>query len=250
MKKKVAIVVPVYKQALAWNEIISWKRCNEVFHDKDIILVHPEGMDISNYTNGNKISKSIALSAHFFSSVYEYSRLMCLPLFYKKFMDYHYILVYQLDTFVFENNLDEWCDKNIDYVGAPWIDAKWTEKLKAKIPFVDKLIYPVGNGGLSLRKVKTFYYGSIYLYPITKFLWKKKWHEDLFWAMAGKRLIPFLKIPKVKEALKFAFEEHPEKCFELNNKTLPFGCHAWEKFNPDFWEIHFEKYGYAFKSEQ
>jgi hypothetical protein len=156
------------------------------------------------------------------------------------------MLVYQLDTFVFENNIDEWCDKGFDYVGAPWIDVQWTEKLNAKIPYVDKLIYPVGNGGLSLRKVKTFYYGSIYLYLVTVLLWKKKWHEDLFWSTAGKRLIPFFKIPKVKEALKFAFEEHPEKCFELNNRILPFGCHAWEKFNPDFWEIQFKKYGYYF----
>ncbi len=241
MKNTVAIVVPVYKSSLSWSEQISWDRCKEVFIDNDIILVYPEGMDISAYTPG--VTKSIAMPAYYFKTVHTYSRLMCLPFFYKYFLNYNYILIYQLDTFVFENNIDEWCASDIDYVGAPWIDAAWINKLKSIIPFIEKLIYPVGNGGLSLRKVKTFYYASIFLYPIT-LIWKRKWHEDFFWAFVGKRFVPGFKIPDVKTALKFSFEEHPEKLYELNGNVLPFGCHAWEKFNTPFWAPHFKKYGY------
>src|SRR5690606_21812645 len=138
-----------------------------------------------------------------------------LPIFYKRFLDYKFILIYQLDTFIFENNLDEWCKYDIDYVGAPWIDAEWIKKLKNKISFIDKIILPVGNGGLSLRKVKKFYYGSIYLYPLG-IIWKKKWHEDFFWTTVGARLIPFFRVPDVKEALRFSFEEHPRECFKIN----------------------------------
>ena len=241
MNNTVAIVVPVYKSTLSWNEQVSWNRCKEVFKENDIIIVHPEGLDISQYAEG--MSRSIAIPAKYFKTVHTYSHLMCLPFFYKYFLSYKYILLYQLDTFVFENNLDEWCKSGIDYVGAPWIKAGWIEKLKAKIPFIDKIIYPVGNGGLSLRKVKKFYYASIYLFPLTV-IWKRKWHEDFFWATAGKRLVPGFKIPTVETALKFAFEENPEKLYELNGKNLPFGCHAWEKFNPEFWKPHFKKYGY------
>ena len=241
MKNTVAIVVPVYKSSMSWNEQISWERCKEVFKEKDIILVYPKGLDISAY--GSNVGKSISISAHYFKSVHTYSRLMCLPFFYKYFLDYNYILLYQLDTFIFENNLDEWCAGTIDYVGAPWINASWINKLKSKISFIDKLIYPVGNGGLSLRKVSKFYYSSIFLYPII-LIWKRKWHEDFFWAFIGKRLIPGFRIPEIKTALKFSFEEYPEKLFEMNENKLPFGCHAWEKFNPQFWAPHFKKYGY------
>src|SRR4029079_3572600 len=105
------------------------------------------------------------------SSEAMYNRLMNIPYFYRHFLEYDYILIYQLDTFVFENNLEEWCNMNIDYVGAPWINSTWVNNLKKKISWIDKFIYPVGNGGLSLRKVKLFYYGSIFLFPLA-LCWK------------------------------------------------------------------------------
>ena len=244
--KTVAIVVPVYKSTLDWNEKISWDRCNDVFKEYDIIIVHPEGLDISAYLPPpNKI---VPLPAYHFKNVHTYSHLMCLPLFYKLFLDHKFILIYQLDTFVFENKIEEWCSLGYDYVGAPWIKAAWIDKIKKRISFIDKIIYPVGNGGLSLRKVTKFYYGSIFLYPIV-LIWKKKWHEDFFWTTVGARLIPFFKIPNVTQALEFAFEENPEKCFIMNGCKLPFGCHAWEKFNPSFWKPHINKYGYKFPND-
>jgi len=40
----------------------------------------------------------------------------------------------------------------------------------------------------------------------------------------------------VEEGLRFAFEGAPRMCFELNQQKLPFGCHAWAKFDRSFWE--------------
>jgi hypothetical protein len=243
MKSKIAIVIPNHRATLKWNEDISLRRCKEVFGGYDVILVYPQGIDITEYKKYDIISKYIPLKQKYFSSEAMYNRLMNIPYFYKFFLQYDYILIYQLDTFVFENNLEEWCSKNIDYVGAPWIDSTWINILKKKISWIDKFIYPVGNGGLSLRKVKTFYFGSIYLYPLALF-WKGRWHEDFFWTSVAKRLIPGFKIPDVKTALTFAFEEYPEKAYEMNGNKLPFGCHAWEKFNTPFWSEQFKKYGY------
>jgi len=243
MKPKIAIVIPNHRATLKWNEDISLKRCKEVFGNYDVILVHPEGLQTEEYNKYNIISKFIPLKSKFFKNEDRYNRLMNLPYFYRFFLKYDYILIYQLDTFVFENNIEQWCDGKVDYIGAPWINSSWVAKLKEKISWIDKVIYPVGNGGLSLRKVKTFYYGSIFLYPLALF-WKGKWHEDFFWSSIAKRLIPGFTIPDTKTALKFAFEEHPEKCFELNGNTLPFGCHAWEKFNTPFWAPHLKRYGY------
>jgi len=47
-------------------------------------------------------------------------------------------------------------------------------------------------------------------------------------------------IPLASEAVAFAFEAHPEYLFELNQQQLPFGCHAWQRYNPEFWERMFE----------
>ena len=41
--------------------------------------------------------------------------------------------------------------------------------------------------------------------------------------------------PTADEACAFAFEKSPAFLFEKTNHTLPFGCHAWEKYDKDFW---------------
>jgi hypothetical protein len=43
-------------------------------------------------------------------------------------------------------------------------------------------------------------------------------------------------IAPVNEAIKFSFEANPEFLFEKNNYQLPFGCHAWQRYDPLFWE--------------
>jgi hypothetical protein len=47
---------------------------------------------------------------------------------------------------------------------------------------------------------------------------------------------PDFNVASVEEGLRFAFEVAPKECFELNNLTLPFGCHAWPKYDRDFWK--------------
>lgn len=244
MNQKCAIVIPVYRAEINGNENISLSRILEVFGDRHhIILVHPEGLNISQYAEYKGITNYIPMKKEYFISVLSYSELMTKPYFYKHFLQFDHILIAQLDTFIFENNLDYWCNSGFDYIGAPWIDSVWIKELKKKISWIDKFINPVGNGGLSLRQVKKFYYGSIVLKPILLF-WKAKWHEDFFWGSVAGRVLPFFKVPDVKTALKFAIEENPEKCYLLNESKLPFGCHAWEKFEPEFWAKHLESYGY------
>ena len=43
-------------------------------------------------------------------------------------------------------------------------------------------------------------------------------------------------IAPVEVGLKFAFEAHPRYCFEKNMNKLPFGAHAWDKWDSDFWK--------------
>jgi len=39
----------------------------------------------------------------------------------------------------------------------------------------------------------------------------------------------------------FSFEVGPKHCFEKNNQTLPFGCHAWAKYDREFWKPYLLK---------
>lgn len=230
--KSVAIVIPIYKTNLNGNEKISLFRCIEVFQHREIIFVYPEGLDITVYKQVEVKANFISFEADYFKSVEKYSLLLNLSLFYKPFLDYQYILIYQLDAYVFSDQLDYWMDKQYDYIGAPWINASWIKELG----WLGKWVYPVGNGGFSLRRVKKFYYSSKLLYPIVRWLWRKKWNEDFFWTSFAHRVIPGFNIPTVDIALQFAFEQKPSYCFKKNNSILPMGCHAWEKYEPEFWE--------------
>jgi hypothetical protein len=176
--------------------------------------------------------------------------------FYNRFIDCEYVLIYQLDAYVFRDELKEWCSKNYDYIGAPWIlKPKYHNfffwlflKLKAFCYFIigrqckhlicgDK----VGNGGFSLRKVSSHIQviyekkNKIELY-IEKSKTYSEYNEDVFWATQPSEF----KYPKLQEALLFSIDQHPELCFKANGNKLPFGCHGWSKPNRlDFWNDKF-----------
>jgi len=61
-------------------------------------------------------------------------------------------------------------------------------------------------------------------------------HEDQFWSWAAPLFKPDFRIPTCEQALSFAFECAPRVCLEANQGRMPFGCHAWAKFDRAFWE--------------
>jgi hypothetical protein len=60
-------------------------------------------------------------------------------------------------------------------------------------------------------------------------------NEDIFWGVVVPDRCGLFNVPRPEEAISFAFEAAPEYLFELNQSQLPFGCHAWERYNPQFW---------------
>jgi hypothetical protein len=63
-----------------------------------------------------------------------------------------------------------------------------------------------------------------------------KYHEDYFWAFHASKFLEGFRIPAPRDALNFSFEMAPRYCFEMNSGQLPFGCHAWSKYDKEFWE--------------
>lgn len=63
-----------------------------------------------------------------------------------------------------------------------------------------------------------------------------KSHEDLFWAYEARKVVRDFCIPDPSRALEFSFELAPRHCFQVNSRRLPFGCHAWSKYDREFWE--------------
>jgi len=266
-QKKVCIVIPVYKEKISKWEEMSLRQCCKVLLRYPIFLVTYETLDCTVYYS---IAQEYMVSlkrenfdATYFSGIPGYNALMMSKDFYLRFKQYDYMLIYQLDAYVFRDELEKWCNKGYDYIGAPWFfDCKSHEQ--------GAELWKVGNGGLSLRKIDTHIRILTRKLPVMglRTLWKKTrtftplkrlgsiishwfgWHntidyfvrtyddyEDFFWCDLIPNLEVEYKIPSAAEAVPFSFELSPAYLYELNNNTLPFGCHAWQKYEYEtFWK--------------
>jgi len=238
-KPQVAVVIPVYRSALSDNEKLSLRQCIKILGNHPIIIVKPANVDLNAIKEIYPNIELVNFDDTSFKDIAAYNRLMVSIDFYKKFLAYEYILIYQLDAYVFEDSLLEWCRKGFDYIGAPSLHMPAFDSLGAASyqQFADALSTHrvVFNGGLSLRRITAIIrYLKIYnaVYPA----WLG--NEDMLFSQEATRLIPmklFLKLPSWREALGFAFEKSPAATYEITQYKLPFGCHAWERYDPQFW---------------
>lgn len=226
---KVAIVVPIYKTELNEHELIALQQVKKVLNKYPLLAMVPESFQLGKVDYFDYIEH---FADTYFTSISAYNRLMLSPDFYRRFQQYEYILIYQLDAFVFEDKLSYFCDLGYDYIGAPWLHGLFN--------YVDKehCVWHVGNGGLSLRKVSSF---IELLEERNPLLDEQIKNEDLFFSCI---ISDRFRVAPLDVALQFAFERQVEQCFERNHRELPFGCHAWERYNLGFWKPYIEKCGY------
>jgi hypothetical protein len=247
---RIAVVIPCYKTELNALEQRSLDQCLKVLKDYDVIFAIPEGLEVKDRPS-SVITEEF--DREYFRNISGYNKLMLTSEFYERFLKYDYILIYQLDAFVFRNELRSWCEKGYDYIGAPWIATKNITSSLLK-PFKSKslkkrepIFYKVGNGGFSLRKTDTFYEIAGKLkQEIEQQLTEKQEEiysiEDVFWSLKVPELFPEFKIPGYREALGFAMDRKPKLALKLNNDQLPFGCHGIDKPKvKDFWEPIIER---------
>jgi hypothetical protein len=233
MQKKVAVAIPIYKQNLTENDKRSLTQCQKILGEFPIYFIQPEELNNASYKSIIPNSNQISFSPNYFKSIQGYSQLMLSPQFYAKFKDYEYVLIYQTDAYVFSNQLKFWCDKNYDYIGAPWLSKPPLVKGKPIVDMTPWFINKVGNGGFSLRKVRTHYLNTLIFRPFLKYFIK---NEDMFWGLFIEWLNPFFKKPNYQEASNFAIEMDKDIAFKFTNGQLPFGVHAWEKYEFEFWK--------------
>ena len=246
-----AVVVPVYRNTLSENEGVSFNRCLTVLGKHPIILVTYPELDMTAYRE-RAIACGVDFSVRYFNrkrftSVHAYNGLMLAPEFYDAFQDFDYILICQLDAYVFEDRLMEWCSKRYDYIGAP-IFAPGSEDIR---------LATVGNGGFSLRRVAAFQEAVLAkLSPFVRrkpnpyITWSKKlayflmlavsgrnlrlrdyltyWvPEDIFFSFALQGTEVEMYVPNALEATWFGLEGNARLAFAQNGKNyLPFGWHA------------------------
>ena len=205
---------------------------------------------------------------HYFSSIRGYNRLLLKPSFYKRYSNYKYILICQLDVWIFKDELAYWCSQNYDYIGAPFLlenDMYFRyKKTPADYPNAK---FKVGNGGLSLRNVSTmikvltkarysfhkiytwkmlqnaaktkkrhafsFLYYLYYFYPLNFMCCHSFFpiNEDAVISIYIHRHTKF-SMPPPQVAAKFSLDSYPSYWLK-QQKQLPFGGHAYLKYDKE-----------------
>lgn len=270
MKQPVVIVVPIISTSVDGDELTSLQQCLRILNHRDIYYLCSEELDTSFY---EKLNKEYGVTFHkttfrkeCFSSVGAYNQLCFSPDFYQSFSDYEYMLIYQLDAYIFDDKLDYWCNLEYDYIGAPWL-CPWSNEVEN----LDH--WEVGNGGFSLRRTEKFidilnnkkklfkplkgYFRLCYenhqrlkRNPLLRlwYLFRAAcgYHNTLNYyincnsqedkAYAQCQYNGLLRIPTAYKALEFSFDMRPATCYKMNGEHLPMGCHMWFKYNnEEFW---------------
>lgn len=259
---QVAVVIPFYRDILLEYEEIALAQCHKVLAGYPIIAIKPESLVLPDAVTKYDFFTVESFEDKYFEGIKGYNELMLSDVFYGRFLAYEYILIYQLDAFVFKDELEYWCRRGYDYIGAPWLRNKIYSHLPASrvlyyfqarfnvtkngVPSKMQFYNKVGNGGFSLRRVKKFYELSISLHTkVLAYLSRDEheFNEDSFWSIEVNRKKKNLKIPSYKTGLRFSIESYPRRAMQINHNRLPFGCHAWD-IHKDFWRPVFGRFNY------
>ncbi len=214
------------------------------------------------------------VSDSWLASVEAYNQMLLQAWFYHLFEAWDYILIFQLDAWIFRDNLSEWLSKSYTYIGAPWVRGFGEDTPDTG----------VGNGGLSLRHIQSFirileswrnrfwpvfrcrelawriclfrryamlppysrpvyFFKRLLLFAVMTFGWRNTLDyfastnklEDHFFSFFAPLVHSWMVIPGLQEAARFSIETNPRATSEQLAGQLPFGCHAWEKYDPAFW---------------
>ncbi len=278
--KQCAVIIPVYLESPSEPEKASYRNTLSLLRQHDIIVVTHRDCNTKVYDDiSSQLKVSIRyeyFSQQYFTSVHGYNDLCFSKPFYQRFDGYEYMLICQLDAWIFRDELSYWCSKGYDYIGAPIFYGYSSKRFS-------KRIMGVGNGGFSLRKIshaiaitsaprnrvflkpgkildiylntaltdekfrrrplmmlalpfiimaKCIGFHNTLRYYIAEHLNEDlifgSWSEDA-WGMN-------VNIPKTDEAMRFSFEVHPETLYKNTDCKLPFGCHAFLKWDyTSFW---------------
>jgi len=269
MTSSPVVVIPFYQAKLSKSELFSFVHNTKLLAKFRIVAVCPPTIE--------KSLKKILLDLYpgiefelfdetFFGSIAGYNRLLKSTEFYRRFAKHEYLLLAQTDALVLADELEQWCTTQYSYIGAPWFEG-FTQPTKPL------RLMGVGNGGFSLRRVQDFidcltdncYLPNLlanaptsildfpgylrfikhhYLFAWSKGVLQTRINEDVFWGLLIPKRYPKFKVAPIEKAYEFAFDAEPRYLFELNHRKLPFGCHAWQRYDENFWVEKLQSLGY------
>ena len=256
-----AVAIPLHKPELTAAETLSIERTCAVLTGHPLFFVGPARLQDYLASMCRRFGTGLGYKTfhdRYFAGIKGYNALMRSIEFYRSFAGHSHLLIAQTDALVISEDLDAWCARGFSYIGAPWF--KGGSQPRLPLAFMG-----IGNGGFSLRRLDDFLrvlatprripnliksraggtsglsglvrrikHERLLAYNVAPFFPTS--NEDFFWGVLVPAACPFFRVPRPEEAVAFAFEAEPRHLYELNGHALPFGCHAWERYDRAFWQ--------------
>lgn len=256
MPNTIAIITPVYRTPRTEAEQLSLSQLRRHLGHYRRIIIAPPGLQLAEFAD----FEVVRFPARFFHSVRAYNKLMLSRRFYEAFAAHEQMLIYQLDALVFRDELVRWCDAPFDFIGAPVFDPEQppdvigmnggfslrrvgpclrvleggtksdAAKIANSMPFMERNVL---TRLLKRLLLKLHLRGVVNVIPLL--VLRSGYHEDMFWSRFAPLFDREFRVAPASEAKKFAFEAQPSRLYAENQQQLPFGCHAWERWDPQFW---------------
>lgn len=266
MKENIVIVIPYYKNSINDFEKKSWKSLIKFYPNIPKIGVMPKGVSFP--IKHPSIIKTEYLDPSYFKSVHATNKYYLNKQFYKRFIVYEYMLLFELDCLIVKDNLSYWLNKNYSYIGAPTVKKSllhFSNRAPRKLKYFC-------NGGFSLRKISHFInvLESDKFYFLNNYTWRelKRFkrildfsnlyfkskksknpsqffarffylNEDVFWSYFAKLFDKNFKCPSpsnLQYMANFAIDTGPEFVRTQINEKHPFAYHKLFAYNLKLWQ--------------
>lgn len=255
------VVIPVHRPTPSPSEVVSLRQAAKALAHREIVILAPEGLDLGAYHCLLPGAGEFRVPPGCMASIQAYNRMMISPLVFNAVSGYSHMLLHEPDAIVLRDDLDYWCAQPQDYVGAPWFEG-WGKAVPGS-PIIG-----VGNFGLSLHRLDasrrvmasrqrwypyrqavrdlidgTSGNAQLLARGVSAFgragqlrgagrLYTE--HCDIFWSRVVPGVERTFRVAPIAAALNFAWEVLPARCMEMCNGALPFGIHAWAKYDFNF----------------
>ncbi|MFD0791989.1 DUF5672 family protein [Mucilaginibacter litoreus] len=255
--KLVTVIIPIHLDEPTELEKVSLTQTLSVLNKYTITFMAPYGLDVKWYEAFCKGKGEVVFERFGWKGYEQYSVLQSNHKFYERFLSYKFILICHLDAFVFNDELEKWCQLDYDYIGSVIYNPVFNLKntlWRRLTGFVSPEYF--GNGGFGLKKVSTYYNitkkfkGYINLYHFIRKMRGRPFYDDLFFTQHFPKLSSRFTIAPLSEARWFgaAYEKYQETKLPFSDKksdTLPFGIHGWIQHNREFWLPCIRQYGHS-----
>jgi hypothetical protein len=266
-RDEIVVVIPAYREHLSTVDRHALRQHAAFLAGYPVRVVAPEGLRLPAPLDGYPVER---FAPAYFAGISGYNALMLSPEFYRRFERFRHLLVYQLDAIVLCDRLQEFCTLDYDYIGAPWFhDPERPEsglflagngglslgRIEAFQRVLQSPRYTTGWPALNVLRILRSRFLVGWSAPrarliarlkvarrarhgVGRYLATTRWNEDSFWSTTAQVFLPDYRPAPAAVGLDFAFERHPRSCHALNGGQLPFGVHAWDRYDPDFWRPH------------